>query len=79
MSSVICNTGSNDEKYQLAEESPAKGAANDGGDCGPFDGGYPYVLSGLPLAFPYYTQANVGSVARDGKVNVSFQIKMQNE
>ena len=79
MSSVICNTGSNDEMYQLAEESPAKGAANDGGDCGPFDGGYPYVLSGLPLAFPYYTQANVGSVARDGKVNVSFQIKMQNE
>ena len=79
MSSVICNTGSNDEMYQLAEDSPAKGAANDGGDCGPFDGGYPYVLSGLPLAFPYYTQANVGSVARDGKVNVSFQIKMQNE
>lgn len=79
MSSVISNTGSNDEMYQLAEDSPAKGAANDGGDCGPFDGGYPYVLSGLPLAFPYYTQANVGSMARDGKVNVSFQIKMQNE
>lgn len=35
-------------QYSLSETSPARNAANDGGDCGIFDGPDPYVLSGMP-------------------------------
>ena len=71
--------GTNDQKYQLKDDSPAKGYATDGGDCGHTGGTYPYVLNGLPAGYPYYTKANIATRAKDGKINVSLNIKMQNE
>lgn len=80
LSLVFAQEGSNDAVYQLTAESPAKGYADDGGDCGAFDGPYPYVLSGMPYGYPYYTgNINVSSTARNGKVNVSLQIQVQDE
>lgn len=80
LSLVFAQEGSNDAVYQLKADSPAKGYADDGGDCGPFDGPYPYVLSGMPYGYPYYTgNINVSSTARNGKVNVSLQIQVQDE
>ena len=76
---VFALEGTYDQRYQLKNDSPAKGYATDGGDCGPFDGGYPYVLYGLPAGYPYYTKANINTRAKDGKINVSLKIKMQNE
>ena len=78
-SAVFALQGTNDQKYQLKEDSPAKGYATDGGDCGPFGGAYPYVISGLPAGYPYYTNAVIGTRAENGKINVSLNIKMQNE
>ena len=80
LSLVFAQEGSNDAVYQLKADSPAKGYADDGGDCGAFDGPYPYVLSGMPYGYPYYTgNINVSSTVRNGKVNVSLQIQVQDE
>ena len=78
-STILTMTGGNDEAYRLAENSPAKGYADFGGDCGPFDGAYPYVMGGMPLGVPYYTNAVIGSVAHDGKVNVSLKAIIKDE
>ena len=69
----------NDQLYQLKEDSPAKGYATDGGDCGPYGGLTPYVPGGLPNGYPYYTKAIIPAKSKNGKVNVSLKIKMQNE
>ncbi len=69
----------NDNWFRPCENSPLLGYASDGGDCGPFGGAYPYVISGLPQGVPYYTNVMVGGIAHDGKVNVSLTIGMQNE
>ena len=71
--------GTYDQKYQLKDDSPAKGYATDDGDCGHTGGTYPYVISGLPAGYPYYTKAIIDTRAKDGKINVSLNIKMQNE
>lgn len=76
---VFALEGTYDQKYQLKADSPAKGYATDGGDCGPSGGTYPYVISGLPAGYPYYTNAVIGTRAENGKINVSLNIKMQNE
>ena len=76
---IFALTGTNDQRYQLKDDSPAKGYATDGGDCGPFGGLYPYVLGGLPNGYPYYTKAIIAPKSVNGKVNVSLNIKMQNE
>lgn len=76
---IFTLTGMNDQLYQLKEDSPAKGYATDGGDCGPYGGLTPYVAGGLPNGYPYYTKAIIPAKSKDGKVNVSLQIKMQNE
>ena len=74
------NTASRDTDYTLAEESPAKGYAEDGGDCGPFDGAYPYVLSGYPLYVPRFESITVPSQpGSDGKLHIQMVIKNQNE
>ena len=78
-STLFTMTGGNDEDYRLAEGSPAKGYADFGGDCGPFDGPYPYVLGGMPLGVPYYTNAVIGSIAHDGKVNVTLKAIIKDE
>lgn len=79
LSTIFTQTGGNDEYYRLAENSPAKGYADFGGDCGPFDGAYPYVFGGMPLGVPYYTNAVIGSIAHDGKVNVSLKAIIKDE
>ena len=76
---IFALEGTNDQQYRLKEDSPAKGVADDGGDCGPFGGQRPYVVSGLPAGYPYYTKAVVGTKVEDGKVKVSLNIKMQDE
>ena len=79
---VLIWSGSNDVKFQLAEDSPAKGYGILGGvavDCGAFGGPNPYVLNGLPAGFPYYTESSVDTRSKNGKVNVSLKIKMQDE
>lgn len=72
-------TGFNDQQYQLCDDSPAKGYASDGGDCGAFGGATPYIISGMPLNHPYFTQINVASRSKDGKIKVSLNTKMQND
>lgn len=76
---VFALEGINDQRYQLKADSPAKGYATEGGDCGPFGGLYPYVIGGKPKGYPYYTKAVIGTRAEDGKVSVSLNIKMQDE
>lgn len=76
---IFTMTGPNDQKYMLCENSPAKGCADDGGNCGPYDGSYPYIPGGMPHGVPYYTDAVIGSMAHDGKVNVTLKISVQDE
>ena len=79
LTTIFTMTGANDLQYQLCENSPAKGYATDGGDCGPYGSGYTYVPGGIPLGLPYYTEATIGSMAHDGKVNVTLKISVQDE
>ncbi len=68
------------ESYNLVEGSPAIGGGTDGTDVGIFGGLYPYVATnGLPKGYPYYTRNIVGAKAVDGKVNVSLNVKIENE
>ena len=76
---VFALEGINDQLYQLKNNSPAKGKGIDGVDCGPFGGETPYVIGGLPNGYPYYTKAIIPAKSKNGKVNVSLKIKMQNE
>jgi len=48
MSTVFINSASEDGKWQLRSNSPAKGTGYNGTDCGIFGGDDPYVLSGMP-------------------------------
>jgi hypothetical protein len=48
MSTVFLLAGSTDGSWRLKPGSPAIGAGFGGVDCGPFGGGTPYVLSGMP-------------------------------
>lgn len=77
--SLFLNEGSDDGKWQLSPNSPAKGAATDGGDCGAFGGKNPYVLSGLPQFTPHITKIEVPSRPTDGKLTIKLQIENQNE
>lgn len=78
-SDIFTLEGTEDQRYRLKDSSPAKGAAQDGGDCGPFGGLYPYVINGMPYGHPYYTKAAIGGRAKNDKVNVSLQIQLQDE
>ena len=79
LATIFTMTGTNDQQYMLCEDSPAKGYATDGGDCGPYGSGYTYVPGGLPLGMPYYTEATIANMAHDGKVNVTLKIAVQDE
>jgi parallel beta-helix repeat protein len=48
MSTVFLGTGSTDGRWRLKSGSPAIGSGYLGVDCGPYGGGSPYVLSGMP-------------------------------
>ena len=69
-----------DQYYELADDSPAKGYAEDGGDCGPWDGAYPYVLSGYPLYVPRFESITVPSQPDEsGNLKIQMVIKNQNK
>ena len=76
---VFVNEGSQEEKYQLKEGSPALGYGTNGVDCGVFDGEYPYVLCGRPQFVPYIYDAQIPNTPTDGKLNITLKIKSQNE
>lgn len=76
---VFALTGSNDERYRLKDDSPAKGAATNGGDCGPFDGRYPYVCSGFPLGMPRFASSTVPTRPEDGQLRVTQTVALQGE
>jgi len=65
--------------YYLREGSPAKGKAADGGDCGIFGGGTPYVQSGIPYRMPHITSAVIPSSPTDGQLVVKLKVAVQND
>ncbi|MBQ9357296.1 MAG: hypothetical protein IJT98_08430 [Prevotella sp.] len=76
---VFALAGSNDELYRLKDSSPAKGCADDGGDCGPYGGLYPYVPGGIPQGMPVPVTATVPSNAQDGHIRISIQTTIQKQ
>jgi hypothetical protein len=74
---IFALEGANDLLYQLKDDSPAKGFAEDGGDCGPYAGTYPYVPSGYPFGMPRFLSGSSGTRATDGKVSFSNQVTIQ--
>lgn len=76
---VFALIGLNDERYELKSDSPAKGYADDGGDCGPFGGEYPYVPGGMPMSAPYFTKALIGEKATGNEISVTLQINQQEQ
>lgn len=74
---VFALAGNNDERYQLKDDSPAKGYATDGGDCGPFGGLFPYVLSGHPAGMPYFVSTNTPTRSTNGQVKITQHVKLQ--
>jgi len=78
MSTVFIGQGSEDGKWQLAENSPAKNAGDNGVDCGAFDGTDPYILSGIPM-LPSIYYLNVPAIASEiSGLPVHIKIKSRN-
>jgi len=78
MTTVFIGSATNpsaDGQWQLKNGSPAKGAGQDGVDCGMFGGPDPYVLSGIPdIPSIYFFQAPDGGSASNG-LPVRLKIK----
>ena len=77
--STVFAEGTDDAAYHLKEGSPAKGAAADGGDCGPYGGATPYVEGGKPLYHPFINDVTVSVKPVNGKIKLKLNAKMQNE
>lgn len=77
--STVFAEGADDAAYRLKEGSPAKGAAADGGDCGPYGGATPYVEGGKPLYHPFINDITVSAKPVNGKIKLNLNAKMQNE
>lgn len=77
--STVFAEGAEDAAFRLKEDSPAKGAAADGGDCGPYGGVTPYVEGGKPLYHPFINDVRVTAKPVEGKVKLTLNAKMQNE
>lgn len=77
--SAVFAEGANDAAFRLKEGSPAKGAAADGGDCGPYGGATPYVEGGIPLYHPFINDITVSAKPVNGKIKLNLNAKMQNE
>ena len=77
--STVFAEGIDDAAYHLKEGSPAKGAAADGGDCGPYGGATPYVEGGKPLYHPFINDVTVSVKPVNGKIKLKLNAKMQNE
>ena len=76
---VLALEGSNDQRYRLKDDSPARGAATDGGDCGPFGGMYPYVCSGYPLGMPHFESSSMPTRPQDGVLRITQKVVLQAE
>lgn len=69
-----------DTAYELPEDSPARGYAEDGSDCGPFTGAHPYVMSGYPLYVPRFESITIPSQPdANGNLPVRIVVKNQNQ
>lgn len=77
--SAVFAEGADDAAFRLKEDSPAKGAAADGGDCGPYGGATPYVEGGKPLYHPFINDITVSAKPVNGKIKLNLNAKMQNE
>lgn len=76
---IFALEGTDDQRYRLKEDSPARGAATTGGDCGPFGGIYPYVCCGYPLGIPHFEQSNVANRPTDGQLRITQKVELQAE
>lgn len=74
---LTVNTGAFDEAFKLAENSIAKGAGIDGVDLGPFDGPFPYQISGVP-SLPRVKIMAPGpfTVSPDSDLTIPVKIKL---
>ncbi len=68
-----------ERRFMLSADSPAKGYATDGSDCGAFGGSTPYVLSGIPQFYPHITEVSIPTKTSDNKLKVTLKIVNQNE
>lgn len=72
-------TDTDREAPLLKELTVLRGAATDGGDCGPFGGMYPYVCSGYPLGMPHFESSTVPTRPQDGQLRVTQKVVLQSE
>lgn len=66
-----------DTRFQLINNfnNPAKGAGENGEDCGMFGGSTPYVASGIPSRPSVYAIYMPAKVESEGGINVSIKAK----
>ena len=78
MNTVFVPEGTTDGKWQLAENSPARGSGENGADMGMFGGLTPYVLSGLPNipAIYFFSAPQAGTTANE--LMVRLKVKSHN-
>lgn len=78
-SKIFLMNTDDDYRFQLCDDSPAKGYAVDGGDCGPFSGPYPFVVWGYPLGIPHFNISHANTLAKDGKVSFTNEVTIQKQ
>ena len=67
-----------DARWQLTPTSVARGAADDGGDCGVFGGADPYRLSGIP-DHPFIYELNVPNAGTNGGgIDINIKVRSEN-
>lgn len=71
---------SNDSRWTLRTNSPAKGAGENGIDCGIFAVGslYPYKLSGIPSIPAFYRLDAPSSTTGSNPYNITFSVRSNN-
>lgn len=69
---------SNDARWALKEGSPAKGAGAGGIDCGIFDGGQPYKLSGIPKTPSFYKVSATSNTTGTNPYTITFSVRSNN-
>ena len=74
LTSIFTCSGADDRYYEMTENSPARAI-----QAGAFYGSHPYVFSGFPYGHPYYTSVNVSPRAKDGKIHITLNSKVQDE
>jgi hypothetical protein len=74
----VSSSAGYDSAYQLSTTSPAKGAGENGVDCGAFGGDEPYVLSGLPSGPIVYELSVPSQVTPPSTLNIRVRARVQN-